>query len=131
MSDMNPKNYDGVNLVVVGRAGGPMEIKTFNNGGSQAQLSIAVGTGYKDKKTDKWVDTGTNWYTLTAKSEFAEENWPEVAKGDKVRVDDTRLEYKAYLKKDGTPGVDATLTWGTLVVVEKKSDAGSDAPTPF
>ena len=129
MSDMNPKNYDGANLVVVGRASGPMEIKEFNNGGRQAQLSIAVNTGYMNKKTDEWVDTGTNWYTLTAKPEFAEANWPVVAKGDKVRVDDTRLEFKPYLKKDGTPNVEATLTWGTLVVVTAKADHSVSAST--
>lgn len=125
MSDINSKNYPGANAVIVGRAAGPYEVREFKNGGSQAQLSIAVNLGYKNKQTDEWVDTGTNWYTLTASTDYASENWPEVGKGDTVRVDDARLELKGYIKKDGTADVDATLRFGTLVVVEAKADRES------
>jgi single-stranded DNA-binding protein len=127
MSDVNPKNFDGATVTLVGRAGGPAEIKEFANS-KQAQLSIAVGKGYKNKTTDEWVDTGTDWYTLTASADYAEENWPDVGKGDKVRVDDARLELKGYTNKDGVVGLDATLRFGTIVIVEKKADASSDKP---
>lgn len=135
MSDINPKNYDGASVVIVGRAGGPAETKDFGNGGSQAQLSIAVSKGYKNQQTNEWVDTGTDWYLLTAKPDWADQNWPDVAKGDKVRVDDARLEFKPYLKNNGEAGVEATLRFGTLVVVEAKSarvgTAKSGDATPF
>lgn len=133
MSDINPKNYDGASVVIVGRAGGAVEVKEFDGGGSQAQLSIAVGKGYKDKQ-DNWVDTGTDWYTLTATADWAEKNWPDVAKGDKVRVDDARLEFKPYAKRDNSPGVEATLRYGSLVVVEARSAraaAPSEEVAPF
>jgi single-stranded DNA-binding protein len=128
MSDVNPKNYDGSYVSIVGRAGGPMEIKEFSNGNSQAQLSVAVGKGYK--KDGEWIDTGTDWYTLTATQDYAEDNWPEVGKGDKVRIDDARLELKPYNTKKGEAAVEATLRFGTLVVLEAKSDrpAKSDSP---
>ena len=133
MSDINSKNYEGSSVVVVGRAGGPVEIKTFDKGGSQAQLSIAVGKGYK--KGDEWVDTGTDWYTLTATADWANQNWPNVGKGDKVRVDDARLEFKPYAKRDGDPGVEATLRYGSLVIVEAKGERSSagaaSAVAPF
>ena len=133
MSDINPKNYDGASIVIVGRAGGAVEVKDFDNGGSQAQLSIAVGKGYKNAKTEEWVDTGTDWYTLTATADYANQNWPQVGKGDKVRVDDARLEFKPFNKRDGEAGVEATLRYGTLVIVEAKSaraTATTDV-TPF
>ena len=132
MSDINPKNYDGASVVIVGNAGGPVEVKSFDNGGTQAQLSIAVGKGYK--KGDEWVDTGTDWYTLTATAEYANQNWPDIEAGDKVRVDDARLELKAFNKKNGEPGVEATLRYGTLVVVKAKSAraaAASEDVAPF
>lgn len=132
MSDINPKNYDGASVVIVGNAGGPVEVKSFENGGSQAQLSIAVGKGYK--KDDKWVDTGTDWYTLTATADYAKQNWPDIEGGDKVRVDDARLEFKPYNKKDGSPGVEATLRYGTLVIVTSKSERAakpSEEVAPF
>lgn len=134
MSDINPKNYDGASVVIVGNAGGSVEVKNFENGGSQAQLSVAVGKGYKDRN-DKWVDTGTDWYLLTAEASYAEKNWPEVEAGDKVRIDDARLEFKPFEKKNGEPGVEATLRYGTLVVVKAKSAANNSSSesgvTPF
>ena len=120
MSEINSKNFVGANVVVVGVAGSAPEVTSFKNGGNQTSLSIAVSTGYK--KDDEWVDTGTNWYTLTAKKEYADANWPDVQAGDKVRVEDARLELKAYAKKDGTPAVEARLKFGSLVVVEAKAD---------
>lgn len=131
MSEVNPKNIDSATVTIVGRAGGPVEVKEFKNG-SQAQLSIAVGTGYKDKKNnDEWVDTGTNWYTLTAKADYAAANWPDVGAGDKVRVDEARLELKGYVKNDKTAGVDATLRFGTLVIISKKGAETSSDDKPW
>lgn len=131
MSNINEKNYDGAYVSIVGNAGGPVEIKKFQNGGSQAQLGIGVGTGYK--KGDEWVDTGTNWYTLTATEEWADKNWPDIEAGDKVRVDDARLEFKSYSKKDGSPGVEAGLRYGSIVVIRAKADrpAPSQDVAPF
>lgn len=122
MSDINPKNYNGASVVIVGVAGGPAEVKHFDNGGSQAQLSIAVSKGRKNPQTNEWIDMGTDWYTLTATEQYADENWPNVQKGDKVRVDDSRLELKPYLKKNGEAAVEAGLRYGTLVIVEAKAD---------
>lgn len=127
MSDINSKNYDGASAVIVGRAGGPVEIKTFDKGASQAQLSVAVGKGYKNKTTNEWVDQGTDWYTLTATEDYANQNWPEVNKGDKVRIDDARLELKGFVKNNGEAGVEATLRYGTLVIVEAKSARAASA----
>lgn len=131
MSEINSNNYDGASAVIVGRAGGPVEVKSFGNGAEQAQLSIAVSKGYKNKQTDEWVDQGTDWYTLTATADYADSNWPDVQKGDKVRVDDARLELKGFIKKDGTAGVDATLRFGTLVIIEAKADREGGAVKPF
>jgi single-stranded DNA-binding protein len=132
MSEINSNNYTGANVVIVGNVVRPVEIKDFKNGGSQAELSIAVSKGYK--KDGEWVDTGTDYYTLVASADYASDNWPRVDKGDKVRIDESRLEFKPYLKNDGTPGVEAQLRFGTLVVVEAKADkpsSGSEEVTPF
>lgn len=130
MSETNPNNYDGASVTVVGRAAGPFEVKSFDSGGSQAQLSIAVGKGYK--KNDQWVNTGTDWYTLTATSEYAKDNWPDVGKGDKVRINDARQEVKAYNKKDGTADKEITLRFGTIVIVSKaKGSSDDETVAPF
>lgn len=131
---INPNNYPGTNITLVGTAGGAVDIRTLGSS-SVAQLSVAVGKGYKNAAKE-WVDTGTDWYTLSASPEYARENWPEVGSGDRVRIDDARLELKPYLTKAGEARVDAQLRWGTLTVVESKSSrgntsVGSSADTPF
>lgn len=121
---VNENNYDGANVTVVGRAGGPVQYKDFQSGSSIAELSVAVGKGYK--KDGQWVDTGTDWYTITATKDYAAQNWPQVGKGDKVRIDDGRLEAREYTKHDGTAGLGLTVKFGTLTVVEQKSAPESD-----
>jgi single-stranded DNA-binding protein len=118
---VNENNYKEATVTVVGLAGGEWTVKEFNGGGSQAELSVAVGQGYKNKQTGEWVDKGTIWYRVTATPDYATQNWPEVGKGDTVRVDNAKLELRAYLKQDGTPEVGTTLTYADgITVLEKK-----------
>jgi single-stranded DNA-binding protein len=123
MNDINPNNYDGATVTVVGRAGGEPQSK-FE--GKVVELSIAVGKGYK--KDGEWVDTGTDWYTLSATPQWAEENWPQVGKGDKVRVDGARLESREYTKRDGGAGLALNLRYGDLRVVEAKNSSADEWP---
>lgn len=117
----NENNYIGSNVTVVGLAGGAWKVRELGDKGfKQAELSISVSKGYKNKETNEWVDQGTDWYTLTATPDYAEQNWPEVGPGDKVRVDEAKLTLRPYTKKDGEPGVDAKLQFGYLSVVSKK-----------
>lgn len=117
---INPNNITGATITVVGNAGGEVQVKEFGNGGSQAELSIAVGQGYK--KDGSWVDTGTTWYTLVAAADYAADKWPVVSKGDKVRLDEGRLETREFERKDGSKGQAFTIRFGTLSVVESKGD---------
>ena len=136
MTEVNPKNFPGASATIVGSAGGPMEVREFPNGGSQAQLSIAVGKGYKDKDTGEWQDKGVDWYTLVASVDYAEDNWPSIGKGDTVRVDNARLEARPFKRNNDEPAVDLQLRYGTLVVVKRKEEGGTFAApkadtTPF
>lgn len=137
MTEVNPRNYPGASATVVGRAAGPYQVRSFGNGGSQAELSIAVGKGYKDRQTQDWVDTGTDWYTLLASSDYASDNWPQIGKGDTVRIDNARLEARPYTSKDGEAKVDLQLRYGTIVVVKRKEEGGGQSsggynePAPF
>ena len=120
---INPNNYDGATVTVVGRAGGePQKSRVADN---ILELSIAVGKGYK--KDGEWVDTGTDWYTLSATDQWVEENWPAVGKGDKVRVDNARLELREFQKRDGTNGYALNLRYGDLTVVQPKNADGDGA----
>lgn len=126
MTEVNPNNYDGATVTIVGRAGGEPQRKDFQSGSSIEELSVAVSQGYK--KGDEWVDTGTTWYTLTATADYASDHWPHVGKGDKVRVDNARQETREFTRRDGTTGLQITLKFGTLSVVSRKDSGQAEAP---
>ena len=113
----NPNNYEGATSSIVGRAGGPSET-VFD--GKTTRLSVAVGQGYK--KDGQWVelDPPTVWYTVQAATEYAEQNWPDIDTGDRVRIDDAKQEVRTFLRNDGTPGVEIKLTYGKVKVVDRR-----------
>jgi single-stranded DNA-binding protein len=121
VTEVNPQNYPGARVFVVGTAGGEPRDTTFGT----RELSIAVGEGYK--KDGQWVDTGTTWYTLSATLSYAEDNWPYVGKGDKVRVDDAKQETRQY-EKDGETRTQIKLSYGRLSVLQSKSAPDDDKP---
>lgn len=123
----NPSNIPGANVTIVGNAVGPATIKEFAGGSSIAELSIAVNQGYK--KDGVWVDTGTAYYVVTATADYAADNWPVVDKGDKVRLDEGKLETREFTRKDETAGIGLKVTFGTLSIVEAKADRVASAPS--
>lgn len=126
MSNINPNNYGGVTVVLVGNATRDPETK-FE--GKQTELDIAVNLGYKNKETDQWVETGVNYYTVIASGDAANA-LKQVGKGDRVRVDEARLEQREYDKKDGTKGYSNELRFGTVTVVKKKVAGGQSQGNP-
>jgi hypothetical protein len=123
----NPNNYEGAQVTVVGKAGGVPE-EVFD--GASTRVSIAVSQGYK--RDGEWVDTGTVWYTVQASTEFAEQHWPDIEPGDKVRVDDAKQEIRLFTRNDGSPGVDIKLTYGNIKVLDRKRDrADATSGKPF
>lgn len=126
MNNINPNNYDGATVTLVGRAGGDSEFPPYDKSGERgfSQVRVAVGQGYK--KDGEWVSTGTVWYTVSGKTE----DISHVRKGDKVRVDEARLEAREFERKDGTTGQAFETRYGTVTVLESKS-GGGDSDTPF
>ncbi len=117
---VNSGNIPGATVTVVGNATSERSIKEFAGGSRIAELSIAVNQGYK--KDGAWVDTGTAYYVVTATADHAADNWPDIQKGDKVRLDEGKLETREFERKDGTAGIGLKVTYGTLSIVEAKAD---------
>lgn len=124
-ADQNQNNYEGATITLVGRAGADAENPPYDKEGSRGikQVRVAVGQGYKNKDTGEWVDTGTTWFTITGRAD----DIGHVRKGDKVRLDDARLETREFDRKDGSKGQAFETRFGTLTVLESKS-ADSDKP---
>lgn len=125
-ADQNQNNYEGATITLVGRAGADAENPPYDKEGSRGikQIRVAVGQGYKNKDTGEWVDTGTTWFTITGRAD----DIGHVRKGDKVRLDDARLETREFDRKDGSKGQAFETRFGTLTVLESKS---ADSGSPF
>lgn len=127
---INPGNYVGVNVTIVGHAGADAEFPAYDKTGERgfSQVRVAVGQGYK--KDGEWVDTGTVWYTVGGRTEDLQ----GIRKGDKIRLDEARLEAREFTRKDNTIGQAFETSYGTVTILESKSEGGASAygdDTPF
>lgn len=125
---INPNNYLGATITLVGYAAGDAENPLYDKEGTRgiSQVRVPINQGYK--KDGEWVETGTAWYTVSGKTE----NIGHVRKGDKIRLDDAKLEAREFTRKDGSIGQAFETSYGELTVLEPK-DGGSagDDETPF
>lgn len=130
MSTINNENYNGATIVLVGRAGGPAKPPAFDKDGTSGvlELSVAVDQGYK--KNGEWVDTGTAWYTYKAAGSYAD-NLRPIGKGDKVRIDEAKLETREFTRKDESIGQQFVLSYGSIEVLESKSGAAPAAADAY
>lgn len=129
--DQNPRNITGATVTIVGNAGSAPEFPLYDKEGSRGiqQVRVAVSQGYKDKKTDEWKDTGTVWYTVSGRAD----DLAGIQKGDKVRVDDARLEAREFTRKDGSIGQAFETSFGTIQILESRGGGSSyqDDSSPF
>lgn len=119
---VNENNYIGANATVVGYAASDARTPAYDKDGSRGilEVSIPVNEGYK--KDGEFVQTGTTWYTVTGASDYAQNVLAPIKKGDKIRVEDAKQEVREYKDKDGNTKLGITLRFGTVTVVESKSD---------
>lgn len=132
MTEINPNNYNGATIVLVGYAAGDPEFPPYDRDGKRPfkQVSVAINEGYKPKDGD-FVKTGTTWYRI----EKHQDDWAElgVRKGDKIRLEGAKQEVRTY-KKNGEDQLGITLSYGELTVLESKNGGSApadDEESPF
>ena len=128
MTEINPNNYVGARVTLVGYAAGHPEYPKYDVSGSRGyeHLSIPVNEGYKNK-SGEWVNTGTTWYTVEAHEDVFSELG--IAKGDLVRVDDAKQETREYTSKvSGEKKLGITLSYGKITVLERKGGGHEESP---
>lgn len=119
---VNENNYIGANATVVGYAASDARTPAYDKDGELGilEVSIPINEGYK--KDGEWVKTGTTWYTITGASDYAQNVLAPIKKGDKIRVEDAKQEVREYKDKDGNTKLGISLRFGTVTVLESKSD---------
>lgn len=126
MSDVNPNNYQGATVTVIGYAAGDPEFPPYDREGKRGykQLSVPVSEGYK--KDGEFVKTGTTWYRV----EKHQDDWATlgVQKGDKVRIDNAKQEVRAYKNAKGEDALGITLSYADVTILESSGGASDDTP---
>lgn len=86
-------------------------------------LNFRVGSGQRkfDKRTQSWVDAGTNWYAVSAYRQLADHARTSLRKGDAVIITG-RLKFREWENASGVKGasldleaeaIGHDLQWGT------------------
>lgn len=77
----------GVNKVIlVGTLGANPESRTFPNGGSVCQFSIATSEKWQNKQTGDWIEQ-TEWHRIVANNRLGEIAQKYLKKGSKVYIE--------------------------------------------
>ena len=109
------------NVTIIGNLGNDVEIRSFNNGGRVANLSVATTESYK--KDGEWVNL-TEWHRVSVTNEhlvkFCEKY---LKKGSKVYLEG-QLKTRKYTDKDGVEKYTTEIVLkpykGEIVLLDKK-----------
>lgn len=116
----------GAQITIVGWAASDARNPAYDKDGSKGvkEISIPLNEGYT--KDGEFVQTGTSWYTYSAAGDYAAEV-AKVRKGDKVKIEDGKLEVREYKDKEGNEKLGLSVRYGTLTILESKSDGAAAA----
>ena len=106
------------NFSAVGRVGTQPETKQLKNGDDIASFSVAVDSGYGDKKVTTWFRVGL----YGKKSAVAQ----YISKGDKVAVTG-EIVNREYTAKDGSKQHSLEITNANITLLGSKQSADKPA----
>ena len=90
----------GVNKVIlVGTLGANPESRTFPNGGSVCQFSIATSEKWQNKQTGDWIEQ-TEWHRIVANNRLGEIAQQYLKKGSKVYIEG-KLKTRQWTDQNG------------------------------
>ena len=90
----------GVNKVVlVGSLGANPESKSFPNGGSLCNFSIATSEKWQNKQSGEWIEQ-TEWHRIVVKNRLGEIAQQYLKKGSKVYIEG-KLKTRQWTDQNG------------------------------
>ena len=103
----------GVNKVVlVGSLGANPESKSFPNGGSLCNFSIATSEKWQNKQSGEWIEQ-TEWHRIVVKNRLGEIAQQYLKKGSKVAIE-MKLRARPLMDGDGNERFNTEI-YGELV----------------
>lgn len=111
----------GVNKVIlVGTLGKDVETKTFPNGGSLAQFSIATSESWTDKNTGERKEQ-TEWHRIVLQNKLGEIAQQYLHKGSKVYVEGS-LRTRQWTDQDGQERYTTEVRGSNIQLLDSKGD---------
>ena len=112
----------GVNLVVlVGTLGANPESKSFPNGGSLCNFSIATSEKWQSKQTGEWIEQ-TEWHRIVANNRLGEIAQQYLKKGSKVYIEGS-LRTRKWNDQNGQERYTTEISANELQMLDSKGDS--------
>ena len=112
----------GVNKVIlVGTLGRDPETKTFPNGGSLTQLSIATSESWTDKSTGERKEQ-TEWHRIVLHNRLGEIAQQYLRKGSKVYIEGS-LRTRQWTDQNGQERYTTEISANELQMLDSKGDS--------
>lgn len=112
----------GVNKVIlVGTLGRDPETKTFPNGGSLTQFSIATSESWTDKNTGERKEH-TEWHRIVASNRLGEIAQQYLKKGSKVYIEG-KLKTRQWIDQNGQERYTTEISANELQMLDSKGDS--------
>lgn len=115
----------GVNKVIlVGTLGRDPETKSFPNGGSVTQFSIATSEAWKDKNTGEPREE-TEWHRIVLNNRLGEIAQQYLKKGSKVYIEGS-LRTRKWTDKEGVERYSTEVRGDSMQMLDDKKQSGGD-----
>ena len=112
----------GVNKVIlVGTLGCDPETRTFPNGGSLTQFSIATSESWTDKNTGERKEH-TEWHRIVASNRLGEIAQQYLKKGSKVYIEG-KLKTRQWTDQNGQERYTTEISASELQMLDSKGDS--------
>lgn len=116
----------GVNKVIlVGTLGRDPETKSFPNGGSVTQFSIATSESWKDKNTGEPREE-TEWHRIVLNNRLGEIAQQYLRKGSKVYIEGS-LRTRKWTDKEGVERYSTEVRGDSMQMLDSKGQGGGQS----
>lgn len=123
-------------VTILGRVGADPNRSATTSGDSIVKFRVASPQRRYDSKSQSWIETGTNWYTVSAFRQLADHAKTSLRQGDGVIVTGRlkRREWESGGRKGMSADIDAEaighdLRWGASAYIKANSASASRPPS--
>ncbi|MFV5433809.1 single-stranded DNA-binding protein [Acinetobacter towneri] len=114
----------GVNkTILVGSLGATPESKSFPNGGSICNFSIATSDKWQSKQTGEWIEQ-TEWHRIVCKNRLGEIAQQYLKKGSKVYIEG-KLRTRSWTDQNGIEHYTTEVHAETLQLLDSAPQANA------